>query len=170
MEPIVLKCTNCGGDLEFEGSMDFGFCKYCGSKVMIPKSVPSQVVNIMSDTAKFFLLVYAKGEQSQHAIKDEVTIDIGYRNNAANGDPAPLGMKITTNGLEIPNKFRLKAEVGAGRIQISGIGKNLNISKEQKVRANINCSEMVANSSRLGYGDLVSIGNVIIRVQPMPSD
>jgi len=170
MEPIILKCTNCGGELEFEGSMEFGFCKYCGTKVAIPRAAPSQVINVMSDSSKFFLLVYNKGEQTQHAIKDEVTLEIGYRSSAVPGDPAPLSLSITTNGQAIPVKSKLKSEVGIGKMQISGIGRNLSITKDQKVKANINGSEMITNFCKLGYGDLVSLDNVIIRVQPMLSE
>ena len=170
MEPISLKCPNCGGELKFETTMEFGFCMYCGNKVMIPRAAPSQVVNIMSDSAKFFLFVYYKGEQTQHAIEDEVTITVKYRDSAASGDPNPLGLEIKTDGLTIPCKAKIAAETGTGKVQISGIGKSLNISKEQKVRMNINGIALGSNSSRLYYGDMVSIGNVILRVQPMPAD
>ena len=143
MEPISLKCNNCGGNLEFEKSMEFGFCKYCGNKVMIPKQVPTQVINVMSDSTKFYLVVYYKGEQVQHAIKDEVTIAVKYRNNAAAGEPLPMGLEITTNGLAIPNKARLSTNAGIGIIQISGIGSTLTMNKEQKVKMAVNGAPVV---------------------------
>ena len=170
MEPIVLKCPGCGGELEFERNMEFGFCKYCGNKVMIPKQAPTQVVNIVSDSSKFFLLIYQKGEQTQHAIKDEVTLKIDYRNNSAYGDPNPLGIEVSSNGVAIPVKSRLPTSVGTGRIQISGIGSSLSLTKDQKVHININGEPMNTDFTRIFYGDMVSVGSLIIRIQPIPTD
>lgn len=170
MEPIILKCPNCGGELEFEGGMEFGFCKYCGTKVMVPKPAPSQVVNVMSDSSKFFLLLYQKGQQTQHAIKDEVSVTVDYRNNAASGDLNPLGIRISTNGVQIDNKIKLPASVGVGNLQISGIGSTLNLTRDHKLKVNINGEEMTSTVARLYYGDMMSIGNLILRVQPMPSE
>jgi len=36
MKLIALKCPNCGADinLDAETNMDFGFCQYCGTKVL----------------------------------------------------------------------------------------------------------------------------------------
>lgn len=167
MEPIVLKCTNCGGELEFDGSTEFGFCKYCGTKIYIPRTVPSTQNIIMSSDCKFYLFIYHKGEQTQHAIKDEVTVNVQYRNDAAGGDPKPLGLDISTNGIKIPVKSKLSSSVGTGTIQISGLGSSLTLTKEQKVKININGVPLSINSISLNYGDLVSIDNLILRVQPM---
>lgn len=167
MEPVTLKCTSCGGMLEFDGSMQFGFCKYCGTKVMIPKPNTGGPGTVISESTKIFLLLYYKGEQTQHAIKDEVKLSLEYRNNATNADPFPMGLKIFSGLVEIPNKCKLSAECGKGDIQISGIGSNLTMSKEQKVKVNINGVEMTSNNTRIYYGDLISIGSVIFRIQPM---
>ena len=39
MALISLKCPNCSGDIELDDSREFGFCVYCGSKVMITRDV-----------------------------------------------------------------------------------------------------------------------------------
>ena len=39
MTLVSLKCPNCAGDIELDDSREFGFCMYCGSKVMITKDV-----------------------------------------------------------------------------------------------------------------------------------
>lgn len=31
---IALKCPSCGADISLDESRDFGFCQYCGTKVM----------------------------------------------------------------------------------------------------------------------------------------
>ena len=39
MALISLKCPNCAGDIDLDDSREFGFCMYCGSKVMITRDV-----------------------------------------------------------------------------------------------------------------------------------
>ena len=39
MALISLQCPNCAGDIELEDSRDFGFCLYCGTKIMVTKDV-----------------------------------------------------------------------------------------------------------------------------------
>ncbi len=39
MALISLKCPNCAGDIELDDTREFGFCMYCGSKVMITRDV-----------------------------------------------------------------------------------------------------------------------------------
>lgn len=30
----ALKCPQCGADIEFDGDREFGFCQYCGTKIV----------------------------------------------------------------------------------------------------------------------------------------
>ena len=60
--------------------------------------------------------------------------------------------------------------MGVGNLQISGIGSTLNIIRDHKLKVNINGEEITSTVSRLYYGDMMSIGNLILRVQPMPSE
>ena len=53
MPLVLLKCPQCGGELQFEESREFGYCQFCGSKIMIEKepinnstSFHSDVINI----------------------------------------------------------------------------------------------------------------------------
>ena len=39
MGMVALKCPNCGADISINESKDFGFCEYCGTKVMQEKIV-----------------------------------------------------------------------------------------------------------------------------------
>lgn len=34
MNTIVMKCPNCGANVDFDEGQEVGFCKYCGTKVM----------------------------------------------------------------------------------------------------------------------------------------
>lgn len=49
MPVIQLKCPKCGGDLEFEDNREFGFCEYCGAKVMIEKNGSNMTQTYHSD-------------------------------------------------------------------------------------------------------------------------
>lgn len=35
----TLKCTSCGADIELDDSREFGFCKFCGTKLMLVEKV-----------------------------------------------------------------------------------------------------------------------------------
>lgn len=39
MATVTLKCPNCGGSLEFDDSREFGFCQFCGHKLMIQQEI-----------------------------------------------------------------------------------------------------------------------------------
>ena len=39
MALLSLKCPNCAGDIQLDDSREFGFCMYCGSRVLITKDV-----------------------------------------------------------------------------------------------------------------------------------
>ena len=163
MEPVVIRCPSCNAALE--GSMEFGFCKYCGNKVVIPRSASS--VSQGTGVSKFYLLVYQKGEQVQYAIKDEVTIDVKYRKDATFSNPNPLHFELSSNGIDLPSKIVLPSAAGIGRIQIFGSDHAFSLTKEQKINLNINGEPLLTNSATLYYGDLISIGNAILRVQPL---
>lgn len=32
---LQLKCPNCGADIALDDTRDFGFCSYCGTKVLL---------------------------------------------------------------------------------------------------------------------------------------
>ena len=39
MGMISVKCPNCGANVEFASGRDYGYCEYCGSKVMQEKII-----------------------------------------------------------------------------------------------------------------------------------
>jgi len=50
MPAVALKCPNCSGNLELEDSREFGFCQYCGTKIMIQKVIEQKVnLNVKFD-------------------------------------------------------------------------------------------------------------------------
>lgn len=58
MSLIALKCPNCNGDLEFDDSREFGFCQFCGTKVLIQKDI--------SNIHNTFNTVVNEGRDEQH--------------------------------------------------------------------------------------------------------
>lgn len=48
MKVVALKCPNCNADIELDQDREFGFCNYCGTKIMIADAVQkvSGTVNI----------------------------------------------------------------------------------------------------------------------------
>lgn len=39
MSLVAVKCPSCGGDLELDGEREYGFCQFCGTKVMLHDTV-----------------------------------------------------------------------------------------------------------------------------------
>lgn len=39
MSLVTLKCGHCGGDIQLDDTREFGFCMYCGSKIMIQQEI-----------------------------------------------------------------------------------------------------------------------------------
>lgn len=40
MQMQAVTCPNCNGEIQLDTSRDFGFCSYCGTKIMIEKDAP----------------------------------------------------------------------------------------------------------------------------------
>ena len=45
MKVIKLVCPNCKANLELDDSREFGFCQYCGTKILLEKEQPNVVIN-----------------------------------------------------------------------------------------------------------------------------
>ena len=41
MPLIALKCPECGGDIQLDDAREFGFCMYCGCKVLLERAAPA---------------------------------------------------------------------------------------------------------------------------------
>ena len=41
MPLIALKCPECGGDIQLDDAREFGFCMYCGCKVLLDRAAPA---------------------------------------------------------------------------------------------------------------------------------
>ena len=45
MNVIKLVCPNCKANIELDDSREFGFCQYCGTKILLEKEQPNVVIN-----------------------------------------------------------------------------------------------------------------------------
>lgn len=52
MGMVSVKCPNCGADIELDDSREFGFCNYCGTKVMQDKVVVEHRGNVKIDNSE----------------------------------------------------------------------------------------------------------------------
>ena len=43
MPVIQIVCPKCHGDIELEDSREFGYCSYCGTKIMISEMIPQKI-------------------------------------------------------------------------------------------------------------------------------
>lgn len=68
MSLIALKCPSCGGNLEFEDSREFGFCQYCGTKIMISQEINNTVNNTVNNFNSTTIISNGKEEQNRRKI------------------------------------------------------------------------------------------------------
>lgn len=43
---VTLKCTHCRGDVQLDDTREYGFCMYCGTKILIQQDVNNINVNV----------------------------------------------------------------------------------------------------------------------------
>lgn len=69
---VALKCPSCGADITLDNSRDFGFCQFCGTKVMQDKVVVEHRGSISVDRSAEInnLLIRAQEMQSRGADKE----------------------------------------------------------------------------------------------------
>ncbi len=75
MALISLRCPNCSGDIELDGSREFGFCMYCGSKVMMTRDVNniSVEMSVKDQRASLKPLAAAFCRKGEYAKAQEIT-------------------------------------------------------------------------------------------------
>lgn len=75
MALIALKCPNCNGDIQLDDKNEFGFCMYCGCKVMLESAI-SGSISIDHSSELSNVLVLAKREaEAKHWDKTEQYVE-----------------------------------------------------------------------------------------------
>lgn len=72
MKIIALKCPNCNADIELDQDREFGFCNYCGTKIMIADAVQkvSGTVNINRSSEINNILKRAKDYEERQMLDE----------------------------------------------------------------------------------------------------
>lgn len=72
MKIIALKCPNCNADIELDQDREFGFCNYCGTKIMIADAVQkvSGTVNINRSSEINNILKRAKDYEGRQMLDE----------------------------------------------------------------------------------------------------
>lgn len=64
MGMIPVKCPNCGADIQLDDSREFGFCSFCGTKVMQDKVVVEHRGSVKVDQSEFIQKSIANGRRA----------------------------------------------------------------------------------------------------------
>lgn len=86
MALVALKCPNCSGDIELDDTRDFGFCMYCGTKVMIQKEIKISVASAVKDQQSNINPIIVKSFQDGKIEKTLEFINKLISENAADAD------------------------------------------------------------------------------------
>lgn len=64
MGMIVVRCPNCSADIQLDDSREFGFCNFCGTKVMQDKIVVEHRGSVKVDQSEFIQKSIANGRRA----------------------------------------------------------------------------------------------------------
>lgn len=72
MGMVAMKCPSCGADIELDDSREFGFCNFCGTKVMQDKIVVEHSGSVVLDDSKELEKLY-KAARNARETSDDAT-------------------------------------------------------------------------------------------------
>ena len=53
MKPVAMVCPSCNASIDVDGTREYVFCQYCGTKIYLDKEIERrEVVHIYRDEAK----------------------------------------------------------------------------------------------------------------------
>lgn len=102
---IAIKCPQCGADVQLDDSREFGFCTFCGTKVMQEKIVVEHNGSVKVDTSDELKNLYVAARNSSEAGDNATALD--YYRRISTIDPNSwealfysvlLGLNGITNG------------------------------------------------------------------------
>jgi len=67
MSFIALKCPSCGADIRLDSTKEFGFCQYCGTKVMQDKIVVEHRGSVRIDTSEELKNLYVLARRAKES-------------------------------------------------------------------------------------------------------
>lgn len=87
MGMMELKCPNCGANVELDETREFGFCNYCGTKVMQEKTVVEHKGSVKVDNSEYvekFLLNARRAKQKEDWEETEKYYNLVEQNDPSN--------------------------------------------------------------------------------------
>lgn len=87
MSLVAMKCPACGADIELDDSREFGFCSFCGTKVMQDKIVVEHKGNVKIDNSEYvekFLQNARRAKQKEDWEEVEKYYNLVEQNDPAN--------------------------------------------------------------------------------------
>lgn len=102
MALVQLKCTECGAPIELDDSREFGFCMYCGMKILLQRTDPSKVEldysNQMKNWEKLCIEAFNHGELDEAKIYCNRIREVDMNNEVANRILALIRAERNENG------------------------------------------------------------------------
>lgn len=122
MTIVALKCPHCNGDLQMEDDREFGFCQYCGTKIMIQQeiininnqingSAVNNTYNGQTTVHNTFTINNKSSSQSKYPILE----DGHYEGPLVDGKPHGKGIFIWSTGVRYEGDFVHGVIEGFGR-------------------------------------------------------
>ena len=115
MGMIALKCPQCGADIQLDDTREFGFCNYCGTKVMQDKVVVEHTGAVVIDESDALEKLYKAARNARDA-SDDLTALRHYENLSAkdpdNWEPVYYSAVLKTSNIT-------NGEIGSATILIS---------------------------------------------------
>lgn len=82
---IAMKCPQCGADVQLDETRDFGFCTFCGTKVMQEKIIVEHSGSVKVDTSEELKKLYIAARNSAEA--GDTTAALDYYRKITTRDP-----------------------------------------------------------------------------------
>ena len=163
MATVIIKCPNCGGEVDMDVDMKQGFCIYCGQKVFNKPDVPAvvNVINTVTDSDKFYVIFEHKGVRNKHMIKDEMTLSVVYRKDAMYRDKDPLMLTASSCNVPLDLKIHL-SNVPLCKIRIVNEMGTLYLYSDKPTNISINRSNIDFTEREIDFDDIIEMGKATI--------
>lgn len=148
---VALKCPHCGGDIQLDDAHEFGFCLYCGTKIIVRDEVVNQTNNFHADVRNVYngqttvTNNYSVKPTSGQCIYP-ILSEGHYEGPMVEGKPHGKGIYFWPGGV------RYEGEFVEGRIE--GFGK--------KVYGEAYYEGYFRNNLRHGHGRMVNDNGLVI--------
>ncbi|MBR1763582.1 MAG: zinc ribbon domain-containing protein [Eubacterium sp.] len=170
MGMVALKCPGCGADIELDDSREFGFCNYCGTKVMQDKIVVEHQGSVKVDNSEYvekFLQNARRAKQKEDWEETEKYYNLVEQNDPSNIEAifySSYGKAKTS--LVSSDLYKRQAAFKVLQNCVSIIDDNFDVDNEEEQKKIIEQisvdimliygSQYVYNQKKNGYGMVVS--------------